>query len=204
MLPEKLNVLIEENEPEDVSIQILKADFENGDLNIKIRVSHIDHVFEWKISAINYYTSRLSFNPANTIEILLDHPLLWFYLDIQSELYFNGICKNIDQLFVDLYQVHYRFFKGLMEFENTINCTSSFNNLITSKIGQLAKGPNLLMREYSIVLQKHGIDYSIIGERIPWKGEKEFGKPKVLFIDDSYIIAGDFIFSEDNIQAAGL
>lgn len=56
------------------------------------------------------------------------------------------------------------------------------------------------MNMYADVLAKHNMTYSIIGDLVPtfWDGEKhviETGKAKVLFIDNSYIIADDFDFA---------
>ena len=207
MLPEKLQDIINNHDPEDISISILKADFEQNEPSFKIQVSGIgyndesNYTFEWIIKTINYRSSRLSSDLASTIEISDDNPLLWYYSDSQSEIYFNGVCNDADKLFIDLYHIHNFLFKGLFNFENTLNQASDFGNLLKSKTGLLANGPNSLMKEYANVLDRNGIGYSIIGNRTPtyWDGQnhiQEVGNAKVLLIGNSYIVADQFIFIE--------
>lgn len=205
MLPEKLQTILTEYDPEDIAISILQVDNENPDPSFKIQVSGFgynddeNYVLEWIIKTVQFRSSRISFDPASSIEISNDDPLLWYYSDKQCSIYFNGSCNDTDKLFLDLYRVHNSIFNGQLNFEETLNQPYNFDSLIQSKNGLLASGPKKLLEKYAPALSRHNIQYSIIGDRVPqyWDGQKhndETGNAKVLFIDNSYIIADDFVF----------
>ena len=205
MLPIKLQNILTEHDPEDIAISILQVDNENPDPSFKIQVSGFgyndeeNYVLEWIIKTVQFRSSRISFDPASSIEILNDDPILWSYSDKQCSLYFNGSCSDTDKLFLELYRVHNSIFNGLLNFEDTLNQPYDFESLIQSKNGLLANGPRKLLEKYATVLDRHNIKYSIIGDRVPqyWDGEKhndETGNAKVLFIDNSYIVADKFVF----------
>ena len=205
MLPEKLQNILTNHDPEDIAICILQVDNENPDPSFKIQVSGFgyndeeNYVLEWIIKTVQFRSSRISFDTASSIEISNNDPLLWYYSDKHCSLYFNGSCCDTDKLFIDLYRIHNSIFNGLSNFEDTLNQPNNFDNLIQSKNGLLASGPRKLLDKYATVLDKHNILYSIIGDRVPqyWDGEKhidETGNAKVLFIGSSYIIADKFVF----------
>lgn len=205
MLPKRLTDILKEHDPEDISISITKLDFETNKLNFILRVAGFGYNDEdnydcrWTVNVVQYRTSKISLDFASSISISDTHPLLWKFSDKQSELYFNGDCNDADKLFLDLYRTHKVYFEGLTDFEDTINQPDNFEQLLKSKNGLLATGPNKLMNVYADVLAKHGLTYSITGDRVPtfWDGEKhvvETGHAKVLFIDSSYIVGDDFEF----------
>jgi len=205
VLPEKLQDILTNHDPEDIAISILQVDNENPDPSFKIQVSGFgyngeeNYVLEWIIKTIQFRSSRISFDPGSSIEISNDDPLLWYYSDKLCSIYFNGSCNDTDKLFLDLYRVHNSIFNGQLNFEETLNQPYNFDSLIQSENGLLASGPRKLLEKYAAALSKHNIQYSIIGDRVPqyWDGQKhndENGNAKVLFIDNSYIIADDFVF----------
>ena len=205
MLPEKLQDILTNHDPEDIAISFLQVDNENMEPIFKIQVSGFgyndeeNYVLEWRIKTVQYRSSRISLDAASSIELSNDDPLLWYYSDKQCSIYFKGYCSDTDKLFLDLYRVHNSIFNGLLNFEETLNQPSNFDSLIQSKNGLLANGPRKLLEKYATVLDKHKMQYSIIGDRVPqyWDGEKhidEIGNATVLFIDSSYIIADKFVF----------
>ena len=209
MIPNKLKKVIN-NDPEDIEIFIKKVNFENQELKVNIIVSGYDYekqndfTEEWEIETKNYRTSKISFNFSSNIEILTEHSLLWEFVDKHSELYFNGTTNQYEKLFTDLYKVHYSSFQEYASFQDTINKLQEFGELIQSGNGLLAKGPNKLLENYGKILTKHNIKYSIIGNNTPifWNGNEavgEDGLAKLLFIDDSYIIADEFMFIEKDV-----
>lgn len=205
MLPKKLQNILANHDPEDIAISFLKVDNENEEPTFKIQVSGYgyngeeNYVLEWTIKTVQYRSSRIFLDPASSIKISNDDPLLWYYSDKQCSIYFKGSCTNIDQLFLDLYRLHNSIFKGRLKFEETLNQPYNFGSLIKSTNGLLASGPRKLLEKYATVLERYDIQYSIIGDRVPqyWDGRKlneETGNAKVLFIDNSYIIADRFVF----------
>lgn len=205
MLPEKLQDILTNYDPEDIAISFLQVDNENADPSFKIQVSGFgyndeeNYVLEWTIKTVQYRSSKISLDAASSIEISNNDPLLWYYSDKQCSIYFNGSCSDTDKLFLDLYRLHNSIFNGLLNFEETLNQPHNFDSLIQSKNGLLASGPRKLLEKYATVLDRHNIQYSIIGDRVPqyWDGQKhnnETGNAKVLFVDNSYIIADNFVF----------
>ena len=108
MLPQKLQEILNDHDPEDISISILKIVFEGQDTTFQIRVSgdgyndESNYIYEWTVNTVRFRTSRLSFNLASQIVLVDNHPLLWQYSDKQSQLYFRGACSDSDKLFLDL------------------------------------------------------------------------------------------------------
>ncbi len=207
MLPQKLTDILNEHDPEDIAISITKIDYETNNLKFVIKVKGFgyndeeNYEYSWTVNVSQYRTSKISLDFASSISISDTHPLLWQYSDKQSEIYFNGNCSDTDKLYLDLYKSHYACMEGLLDFEETINQSKDFDQLLKSQNGLLASGPNKLMILYADVLTRHRLHYSIIGDRVPtfWDGEKhvvEIGNAKVLFIDSAYIIADDFDFVE--------
>ncbi|MEX6690183.1 hypothetical protein QTN47_21920 [Danxiaibacter flavus] len=205
MLPEKLQDILTNHDPEDIAISFLRVDYENENPSFRIQVSGLgyndekNYFFEWKINTVQYRSSKIYLDTASSIEISNDNPLLWYYSDKQCSMYFKGDCSDSDKLFLDLYRIHNSIFNGQLNFEDSLNQPYNFYNLIQSKNGLLAKGPRKLLEEYATILKRHNIGYTIIGDRIPqyWDGQnhkEEIGTAKILFIDNSYIIADEFNF----------
>lgn len=205
MLPEKLQEILKTHDSEDIAISFLQFDNENKGPSFKIEVSGFgyneeeNYVLVWTINTIHHRSSKISFEVASSIEISNDNPLLWYYSDKQCSIYFNGCYNDTDKLFLDLYRIHNNIFKGLLNFEDTLNQPYNFDSLIQSQNGLLASGPRKLLEQYATVLDRYDISYSIIGDRVPqyWDGQKhneEIGNAQVLFIDNSYIIADNFVF----------
>jgi hypothetical protein len=207
VIPEKLQNILTNHDPEDIAIYFLQVDNENADPSFKIQVSGFgyndeeNYVLEWTIKTIQYRSSKISLDKASSIKISSDEPLLWYYSDKHCSLYFNGSCSDTGNLFLDLYRLHNSLFYGLLNFEDTLNQPYNFDNLIQSKNGLLAIGPRKLLEKYATILDRYNIQHSIIDDKVPqyWNGEKnidETGNAKVLFIDSSYIIADKFVFIE--------
>jgi hypothetical protein len=205
VLPEKLQDILTNHDPEDIAISILQVDNDNPDPSFKIQVSGFgyndeeNYILEWIIKTVQFRSCRISFDPASSIEISNDNPLLWYHSDKQCSIYFDGSCGDTDKLFLELYRVHNSVFNGLLNFEETLNQPFNFDRLIQAKNGLLASGPRKLLEKYATVLDRYNIRHSIIGDQVPqyWDGGKhndETGNAKVLFIDNSYIIADEFIF----------
>lgn len=205
MIPADLADILEKTDEEDITVSILHADFQNKDARFKILVSGHSYEeeeffqYEWTIETVNYRTSKIMFDRDFHMKIMTDDALLWRFSDIQSELYFNGYTDFTQNLFFELYQAHYNCYENLEDFQETIYSPGNFERLRQPSAGLMAKGPNKLMKLYGQILKGYGINFSIVGERMPtfWNGSRavdEDGKVKVLFIAGAYIIADEFIF----------
>jgi hypothetical protein len=205
VLPKDLTDILENNDPEDIRIAITKINFETSNPNFDIKVTvqgynNDDNVVRcWTIKTEQYRKSKISLDLASTLDLNQDHPILWQFSDTHSEIYFSGHCSEPDKLFISLYKIHKTLFQDLIPFGDCIRDANDFNWLTNSPSGLLAQGPKKLMAKYASLLGQHNLEFSIIGDRVPtyWDGEKhvtETGNAKVLFIDNSYIIADDFQF----------
>lgn len=154
---------------------------------------------QWQLEIIGYVYSQLSSGPYHTLNCETEHPLLWPYNDVSCQLYFTGQITEPAALFVALYKVHHDFFGRYIPFEDFLNAACPLTELLKTTSGLLATGPKPLMLNYAACLLRHNATYSIIGERMPdyWDGEKHRNDPrslKILFMNDSYIIAEQFDF----------
>jgi hypothetical protein len=204
VLPKELSDIIEEYDPEDFDVFITKVNYDIPNLKFDFQLSiksQTKNNFDrtWSVSTKLYRQSRISFEHASSVEIVQEHPILWQFSDKQAAIYFAGDCKNLNNLYFDLYNVHKAVFQGLLSFDESLNDAIDFNRLMSSSTGLLAKGPQKLLNHYAEILEKHNLKHSIIGDRTPtyWNGKEhlnEVGNAKVLFVDNSYIIADDFQF----------
>lgn len=204
MLPKELSDILEDYDPDDFDIVITKVDrdISNSKFDLQLFVqsnTEENHDRIWTISTKQYRKSKISFEYASTLEISQDHPILWQFSDKQSEIYFNGNCKDIDRLYLNLSNVHKGIFQDLLPFDESLNDTTDFYKLMNASNGLLARGPQKLLKQYEEILEQHSLKCSIIGDRVPtyWDGDKhvtESGNAKVLFVDNSYIIADEFEF----------
>lgn len=205
VLPKKLAEVLDHYNIADRNFYITKANWLEDVLTIDIVLNFQDHengfvTQNWTIEAINPKGNRISFESASTIEGKNDDPLLWVFTDIQCQLYYSGHCTNQAKLFFDLYATHRRIFGDYIDFDIPVALQAPFK--YTS--GLLAQGPKNLMEEYAVCLRQNGMEASIIGDssRQVWSSQ-QFDpieqNIKVLFIGNSYIIADNFLFSENDL-----
>lgn len=205
MLPKNITDILENNDSEDINIQITKVENKSVDPSFEIELSVTAYNDEdnfsssWIIQTFNYRKCNFSLDFASTIQLNNTHPILWQFSDIQSSLYFSGICSNPDKLFMDLFNTHVSIMGNYVPFENTVHRMHEFSESMKNTSGLLAEGPKRLLISYGGLLKSFNLEFTIIGDRTPtfWDGEKniqECGNAKVLFFDSSYIIADQFKF----------
>lgn len=194
-----LNARYDDNE---LSYQAMRIDFstEKPILQLIVNIDAYDDRSQhtWEIAISGYRTGNISFENYTQISCETTHPLLLPYHDLQCELYFSGIARDIPALFVALYQAHARIFNGYLPVEYFLNNGDDINKILKAGSGLLARGPKEVMLSYAACLLKHNLSYSIIGERevSHWNGYQHVPeKLKILFLDDSYMIAEDFDFT---------
>ena len=207
MIPKDLSDILENYDPEDFDVVITKVDYETTNPKFDIQCSvksyndEDNFIRRWTIDTKQHRQSKISLDFASTFEISNDHPILWQFSDKQSEIYFSGHCSDADKLFIDLYKTHKSLFGNFTAFEDTVHFANDFKHLMKTSSGLLSNGPNKLMIKYAELLEPYNLSYSLIGDRMPTyydcENEKhitETGNAKVLFIDNSYIVADEFIF----------
>lgn len=205
MLPKEIAEILENHDPKELHIVFNKIEYEASNPTFDIQISAISYndednlVRNWVIETLQYRTCNLSLDFATTIEIYDSHPLLWQFSDIQSSMYFSGSCSNPDKLLLELYRTHKSLVGNFLQFEEVMHRTGEFEVAMKSTSGLFAMGPKRLLEAYAACLENYNLKYTIIGDRVPtfWNGEQhvqENGAAKILFIDNSYIIADSFKF----------
>ena len=205
MLPKDITDILDNYDPEDLNIQITKVDYEANEPTFDIELSATGYNDEenitshWTIQTIRYRKCDISLYFGTTLQINTTHPILWQFSDVQSSLYFSGTCSDADKLFMDLFNLHHSVTENLIPFEKTLHRIYQFRESMKVTSGLLADGPKKLLTHYASLLEKYNLQFTIIGDRTPtfWNGEKhiqESGTAKILFIDNSYVIADEFKF----------
>jgi hypothetical protein len=205
MIPNELSDFLENVDPEDLQIVITKADYKNSNPSFDIEVTSVTYdneknvVQNWTIETKQYRNCVISLSFCTTLQIVTNHPILWQYSDTQSSMYFSGKCSDANSLFVELYSIHESIFEGVVPFSEILYRTTDFSSAMESTSGLFAQGPRKLLEKFGQTLEKYNLKYTIIGDRIPsfWNGQEhlpETGDAKVLFINNSYVIASGFKF----------
>jgi hypothetical protein len=207
-LPEELSKIFELYDSEDFNLGITNVALNSGIFTAEFEIQPAGvSDFEppeskWILTTTGYIESRITFDYASKILISNEHPLLWKYIDTQCELYFNGQCQDIGNLFADIYDIHYELFENYTPFESFLNNRHLYP-LMHANNGLLARGPKRLLMRYAERLKAHRVDFSIIGERVPtyWNGNSyipESKDLKALFFSNTgtYVVAEDYRFQK--------
>ena len=111
MLPIEIQYLLDNYEAEDISLLITKADY-SGEVPVLSLTEYKSgkKPQNWTLEIIGHRISEISFSSIvedSRILITDDHPLLWQYADVQSELYFNGSTNDIYRVISELNQIDF-------------------------------------------------------------------------------------------------
>ena len=208
MFPRELKELLDVYaEDDETSLFILSAEMPADELSFIFNLSipdindlgPVDQI--WRVTTRGYKTSRISFDHADQFEILEDHPLLWDYSDVQTELFFKGEIKEASKLLIDLFIVHQRLYKGYKPFPLVVEENLNFFKPFQYSNGSLVKGSKKTLLEYGNVLKQNGVDFYLLGERDPtyWTGFEflpESKDLKLMLMQRSYLIADDYTFEQ--------
>ena len=73
----------------------------------------------WTVSMDDTIEKHITQEWTQNIHIYLEHVLLLEYIENHSELYFKGIAKDTDELFIDIFQSISNLSGEISEFQNT-------------------------------------------------------------------------------------
>jgi hypothetical protein len=200
LLPAEIKYVLDNYDPEDISISITRADF-SGEMPVfNFTIYGLDdHPQNWTLEVAGHRTSELLFTSYisdTEIHLTDDHPFLWQYSDIQSELFFNGSSPDIYRIISELNQIDFQLFGKYQ------HSSEQLYTLLRSSNGSLGKGSKKLLTMYKECLNKYGIKASIVGEYSPTynDGKNKFNGEtlKIFLIGGSYIVGQDFIFTRTN------
>ncbi|MBW8684362.1 hypothetical protein [Chitinophaga rhizophila] len=187
MLPESLRQILDTIDYVEYDIEILKTDISANPVKIDLLIRDIENysgntavsmrVFNCQDLHINY--------PQNDTYPRLETEcaLLWPFTDTRCELYIaGGPSGNLEKIVFELLLVHQRFFGQYIAFNPAIS-------ILQNGYGLFAKGSKKLLMAYAHILNRNGVNTSIIGDLAP---SAAYVNLQVLFIGGSYIIGDRF------------
>ncbi len=198
MIPPEITYLLDNYDSEDFNLLFTKADYsgENPRLNLLLREPGASPQ-NWSLEVIGHRASEISFTPDFTESAILltdDHPLLWQYADMQSDLYFNGASTDVYKVVAALNKIDFDLFGKYQR------SSAQVYTLLKASSGLLARGSKKLLSKYEECLNRHSISTSVVDGYVPtyWDGvNKSSGNTlKIFLVRGSYVIGRDFIFSK--------
>jgi hypothetical protein len=200
LLPAAIKYLIDNYDAEDINLSITKADFSGDTPIISLSIHELDSLPQnWTLEVIGHRVSELSFTSITydtTILLTDEHPLLWQYADLQSELYFNGTNDNIHKVIAALNQIDFSLFGKYQ------HSSEQLYALLRTSNGMLAKGSKKLLTKYAECLNSHGIKSSLVGGYSPtyFNGKNTYAGEtlKMFLFGTSYVVGQDFIFTKND------
>lgn len=155
----------------------------------------------WEVRCARTWDNRFSDGPAGDVELLRDHILLAPYRG-SARLFFRGRPTDARVLLADLWARHQEVTNGWFPFEHFLNpgmpaIGFALADLLASSGGILAEGPTLILREYAAVLERHGVNVSLLANTTPRKwlhGNWEDAPldAEVLIVGSSYLVGEGF------------
>lgn len=186
---------------ENGGVRITGTDWYEDNLRIEFVITPGDSIKDqlWEVQINGVREDLIKSEFANKLELVEEHPLLWTYNQVGTELFFTKQTEKPDELFTSIYEIHMRETRGWLELHKFINKTISFKSLCRSNSGQFARGPVKLMEKYGDELSKHKMNPSFYGQHHPkrWTNDQwiEESEPmKALIIGRSYVVAENFDF----------
>lgn len=150
--------------------------------------------FQWKliVNRFKEYQISDSKNIESFITVFSEHFLLSQYQKPWKELYFKEKGKDLNQLFVDFYNLHYFDFEYFVISEKYL-ATDNLSFLINSKSGLFARGPEDILDLYYNLLLKYGkVPYYYTSETKVDKMNNE--NLKIVFLGNNYFIGEELEF----------
>ena len=187
---------------EDGGIHITGTDWYSDDLKLEfsVRTGNEDEHQLWEAQISGTRDELIKSDWADRLQLLEDHPLLWRFNDIQSELYFSQSTDRPYELINSVLEIHRKTVGNWYRLNEFINYGNlSFVDLCKSSNALFAKGPKKILTEYAGVLREFQMKPNLFGDRNPkrWADNKwvdETETLQILIIEESYVIAESFDF----------
>lgn len=153
-------------------------------------------VDQWRIECVNFQEYRLdSFDSyaQEEFEVTDDHPYLWDYQKLFTELYFKGEMTDAKALIGALYMKHNRLTNRLIPFGRYLNdvengCGEDLEWLLTRTEDLFSTAPEVLNEAYRELLSQYGLATSLLAVKAEPPG-KDY---RLLRLGKSYVIAKEF------------
>ncbi|NML40133.1 hypothetical protein HHL17_23240 [Chitinophaga sp. G-6-1-13] len=204
LLEEYISYIRKNFDPEEIDIRVSTLNVHDEQPFLSLNITFDDEdVSPEKIllDLIQFKEIKLQDTVFSDIALLDEHPLLWKYNDFQSSLFFSKATGDQYKLFWELYRAHRGVYEELLPLDTYLNIALLDRSSFLPSFGLFANGPQKLMNIYAECLEGEGVSCSQTNISPPtlWDGSrytKGFQRPKILFLNKSFIIAEDFILRE--------
>ena len=206
-LPLELKNIFESVEYEDFGRLLIDSiEIDNQDnikfnftINIEGDYSEIgfseNHSWNLLINNCREYRIEDSRNFESYIYVYSEHILLSNFNENWKELYFNGENKNINQLFVEFYNLHKYTFDDFIPMDKFI-CNRNLIQLLTSNNAIFARGPVSILEEYFQLLHNGNKNPYYLETANNYKNSEINKNLKIIFIGNNYFISENFEFQK--------
>jgi hypothetical protein len=188
----------DDDEFENHSLILTNAALISNNLNLTVQLRKLDSSAPqtWELDCLGVREHRIKLGECQErFYLRSEHVVLWAHVKPVVSLYFNGNAQDPLAIVGALYDQHCKLVNGWMPFDRWFNMASTLAALIRAGHGQLAEGPEPLIRGYERVLQEHGIGTSTFS-RDPkfWNGTRwvpSTDQLVALICGRMYIVASD-------------
>lgn len=186
---------------EDGGLHITGADWYSDDLRIEfaIKTGNEGQSQLWEVQVSGVREDLIKSNFAYKLELFEEHPLLWTYNQLQTNLYFGRPTERPNELLVNIYNIHRQLTRDRIQYDKYLNSALTAIELCKSTSGLFAAGPIKIMEAYKEELELHNMKPTIVGGYNPkrWLNGHHVDETeivKVLVIGDSYVVGKTFDF----------
>jgi hypothetical protein len=202
---QELLVVLDECDEDEWTLSLTGIDWNDqklGDGGSEIDVSL--HLFrenlspsDWTIRCSFVIDYRFEAGSIDSIEHVTDaqHPLLARYLDLHASLFFNGAVERPADLIGALLVEHRDRCGNWTSLDSHLQ--DNADAALAGGNGLLASGPRELLERYAAVLERHGLEPSIVGGR-PFdefrdgKRQPRTRPVEALLLGSSFVVADSF------------
>ena len=185
------------------SLRLTAVESDNDSLRLSLHITadeYPDIDENWQVLCSAVKEQSLSLGDHYGLEFFDDHVLLWPHTARRTLTSFYGKTDSPLAVVGALYQRHKELVGQWIPFHRFLNCSVELPELISGGFGMLAEGPEPLVLAYEDVMRAHGFSASHLDPTKPvYGGGKERFSQKtpavVLILDDSYVVAEQFIAS---------
>jgi hypothetical protein len=153
----------------------------------------------WAVTSSRVREHRLALGWSEEVALASDHPLLWPHAHVWASVYFSARPAAPLEVAGRLWARHRELTADWMPLERFVN--GDVAAVLEGGFGLLAHAPEPLADAYADVLERAGVPWSIAGRHNPAHWEDGRGSvvrggpghaPRVLTLDDSYVVAERF------------
>jgi len=166
----------------DVSLHLVRENLPSSDWTIRCSFV-LDYRFEdGSINSIEHVTGD-------------DHPLLARYVDLHASLFFSGAVDNPSDLIGSLLAEHRDRCGTWTSLDSHLQANAAA--ALAGGNGLLASGPRTLLERYATVLERYGLEPSIVGgmpfqELRGGKRQPRTRPAEALLLGSSFVVADSF------------